>query len=691
MNSPFLQRQEKAQIGNDAGWVLEFYQEDRESGVLTPHPELRFLRVEDYNAEIRANLLGCENNRLQSGEYSFVIEGLTDEHYRTLSFNYSDRPTVLKLYLYWRDTIGSLEGYLASFTGFDNLYRLGEADLQSALVAVLAIKRVMRRAGSRRYETAIQAEERVTHALSQPADEAPTENLREILRHIENRTQIRIHFHPPEEASRSTNNTNANTNAATENTTASQTETNPGTEQVHLESGKTYRETIDELAARMEQATGKYGRGMLLIRDGDLYFGVRDIPLESGAEPKKLNLGNGLIEVSLDGASDSDPYFDRSSREHPPRLTHFRLTLKGRADLKPGDLVAFNCSPEDQTRTTPNFGDALVGIAGPMVPVLDEESANEVRLYINAVEHRLGRTSGFVTIVTGVSLHRSNNVWDSQSPAGSRPRSRNSSSPTASSSTAAAQSVRQIADRAVSSRYFTEMGEIRGMQTNGRGNQRETPGQTITVWRGLVAPDGRPTQASRLPIQRTNPTRLDAVPYATSFAWGKCGLVLPRYPGTRVLMSHRNGQGDDPIDMGALWESGHGPDSQAGDWWLILPVDVPEAERSTIDDDATPEEHTGKVTQDLVDAEGNRIIEVGEFTIRIGKENLRDAGTRPERPDDEGSMTIEHTKGGSKIVMTSDGSIVISAKSIEFNADDTITMNAKDVNVHVSGSMNVQD
>jgi hypothetical protein len=149
------------------------------------------------------------------------------------------------------------------------------------------------------------------------------------------------------------------------------------------------------------------------------------------------------------------------------------------------------------------------------------------------------------------------------------------------------------------------------------------------------------------------------------------------------MMAHRNGQGSDPVEVGALWESGHGPDSQAGDWWLILPVDVPESARSTISDTTTPKEHTGKVSQDLIDAEGNRIIEVGELTIRIGKDGLKNAGERPDRPDDKDSITIEHTKGESKIVMKPDGSVTITAKKIEFDAGSgDITMKAKNVNIN---------
>ncbi|MEK8105538.1 hypothetical protein NKG94_11055 [Micromonospora sp. M12] len=52
--------------------------------------------------------------------------------------------------------------------------------------------------------------------------------------------------------------------------------------------------------------------------------------------------------------------------------------------------------------------------------------------------------------------------------------------------------------------------------------------------------------------------------YLTPFAWGGCGLILPRYPGTRVALAYRNGAPDDPVEVGALWPTGHAPVSQPG-------------------------------------------------------------------------------------------------------------------------------
>ena len=142
------------------------------------------------------------------------------------------------------------------------------------------------------------------------------------------------------------------------------------------------------------------------------------------------------------------------------------------------------------------------------------------------------------------------------------------------------------------------------------------PTQTEKLRRGLVADDG--FLRGRAPRLRCTVNRFNAAPYASPFAWGQFGLVLPRYPGMRVLLAHRIGDPDDLIDIGALWERGKAPASKPGDYWLILPAAIDEADREQVADDQKPKEPGGKATNDLIDADGNRIIEVGKLTVRVG-------------------------------------------------------------------------
>jgi hypothetical protein len=465
----------------------------------------------------------------------------------------------------------------------------------------------------------------------------------------------------------------------------------PGSEERTFDRGTLYGRGMASLAETIEQSTGKAGRGMLLIRDGALHVGPRPIPLEGVA--KELTLATGLIETQIEAPVSADPTFMAAAPATPAgpaspserQRRQVKLTLKGRPDIRPGDTVKLDLPPEDVEQTMPSLGSARRGaLAGPLLYPLDGLSDQASSFYVVSVSHRLGRTSGFATTVTGVEFDESilDDAWDKPTPTGSpAAKVARATASFADAAVHAAHAIFQLAHDVASTGHFAEVGEVR-LVTAAGGPSAEPPAQTETLWRGLAPPDGRPNQARRLSVERTHPAPALGVAYATPFAWGPCGLVLPRYPGTRVLMVHRNGQASDPIDAGAIWQSGHGPQhAQAGDWWLILPVGA--VNRESVADDATPPEHTGKATNDLIDADGNRVIEAGEFTIRVGRDSLGNAGDRPARAGTPDSITIEHADGNARIVIEKNGGITIDAGT------GNITMKAANVKVQVTGTMDV--
>jgi hypothetical protein len=647
----------KVAIGNDAAWLLTFH-----TGYLNfidDDPVLEIGR-DDYYAEIRASLPGG----LEGGSYSFMIEGLIDKHYEKIAQGKKNAPTFVKLYLYCRDTNSSVAGYLTNLAGLTDVLDQSKAkNIPEALVAVLKIVSVTRKAGTRRYETTITAREHIFEKLNTTrlckgiAKDTTLEAVKELL---ETRIGSKGYkFYPTKRDGKR-----------------------------EFKGGSTIRELLENLGRSLENETGNYGRGMFLIRaDKDhvnsfLHIGKRPIPLAGdGKLPQNLMLSNGLIEVELLAPVMIDPNFDAcvNPGEDPPQRRQFKLTLKGRPDLKPGDMVRFDLPPEDVEKTTSGLlgalGDLAAAVAGPLLPSLgDSEFKHPATLYVASVEHALGRTSGFVTTITGVEVKKDNDAWDKHTDSSQNAPSQIQEAH-ASPEIEAARAVKQLSQGAVASKSFAEVGEIRQMNPETKGSNQSS--QTLTIWQGLEPGKGEPNQACSLPIQRPSPAPTSQVPYTTLFAWGKCGLVLPRYPGTRVLVTHRDGKSDDPIEIGALWESGHGPDSKPGDWWLSLPVGVSEQKRSAIAEAEKPQAHTGKVSQDLIDAEGNRIIEVGELTIRVGKDSLKNAGERPVQPSKPNCITIEHTKKGSKIVIDSEGNIEINA-----GKDGDITMTAKNLNIN---------
>jgi hypothetical protein len=655
-------------VGNDAGWLLGFHRETSSGRARTivDQPVLEIGR-DDYEGDIRASL----PEGLAGGTYTFTIEGITDADYRSIAQTGENAPTVVKLYLYWRDTTSSPGAYLASIAGVGG--KLKGSDISGGPVAVLSIVSVTRKVGERRYQAEVTARERVFALLdgSRLCDEgASVDSPSDATSQVVDPVLGNSNYHDP---------------SPHPEVPPPQPE-NAGDGAIHLEQRETAVQQLTRIAQALEERSGRYGRGMLLIRQGDLHVGMRDIPLEGDAKP--LTVAGGLVEPTVTGLMVADPTHDPCDGGFPQSRRQFQIVLKGRPDLFPGDTVQINLPDEDVSTT----GGGLLGAIGDLASSSLLPSASDTltdpktTIYVNGVEHRLGRTSGFVTTLTGVELQDGVDPWDPREyPHGILGSKQSSPHPNA--ETDAGRAVSESIETAATRRTAIDVGEVR--ETNNSGSS-EPPSQTELVWQGLEPSDGDHSQARRLAVSRPTPLPLRGVPYATPWAWGKCGLVLPRYPGTRVVLAHRHGRTDDAIDIGAVWESGHGPDSDPGDWWLILPVGV-EQDQSLSDGDV-PTEPSGNAVNDLTDKDGNRVIEVGELTVRVGANSLSSAGTRPARASDQGSITIEHADGGASIVVKSDGTITIhAAKNLELKSDADITMDAKNVKVTLSanGTMDV--
>jgi hypothetical protein len=651
-----------ATVGNDAGWTLAFHKENpAENWRIEPKPYL-VLGRDDYYAEIEAALPGDYSG----GKYAFVIEGMTDAHYRKI-----DDDDVVRLYLYWRDTNATPAGYLASVGGLtDQLNEFAVEALKDFMVAELVIASISRRVGRRRYETVVDARER---AFVRVRDKVLQGTLKKdtfgdaAIALTEN-VNVPVEFH-------------GFTPSGT--LVSSAANAHPGDDSFSADFGQSEARVLTMLGDAIEAVTEKHGRGMLLIRDGRIHVGPREIvgPLH---RPVELTHRDGLVQAVKD-APQMESTIDGVREQTGPN--QYRLTMKGRPDLKPGHVVSFVPAPEDLETTEPAsaLGAVVAGVAGPL---LAEEAVEEVlTLYVNSVQHKLGRASGFVTTLSGVALEPGEDGWDATAPPGTS----GLRGASASTSVGAARTIRSVALDAAAAARAPEVGEVRAANT-ATHDVEEPPPQTLTVWRGLTRPDGRGNQARRLDIRRKNPAVFEGVAYASPFAWGMCGLVLPRYPGTRVLMVHRNGEPRDPVEIGALWESGKGPDSEPGDWWLILPAGIPADRRASIADSETPpEEWFGTATNDLIDADGNRVIEVGELTVRVGR--LRDAGMRPKRAPLEHGVTIEHKDGGARITIGGDGKIVIEAAAdlelVSKQGDIKLKAETGSLDVKVANAMNV--
>ena len=353
-------------VGNDSGWALSFHTE--EAGKIVEKPVLLVGR-ERYYAEVEATL---PNGDLSGASYKFTIEGLVDADYGQIAQKGSKAPTVVRLYLYWRDTNQSFGGFLANLGGLTDLFSSFSIEqLKPALVAELAITRVSRQVGERRYETVVTAAERVSKQLAQRIVKEPikADGFRAAVLAIGDAAKVSIVPYMNETA---------------DPATAAKLDK----EKIRFDKGVAYRDALRKLAKRFEQASGKRGRGMMLVRDGTLYWGVRPIPLKG--EPKKLDLASGLIETQVVNSVSADKNFETTPVEREPRRRQLKLTLKGRPDIKPGDVVTLVLPPEELGDTVSSALTSAVSGVGSLVASLVVDSPL-TKAYVESVVHRLGR------------------------------------------------------------------------------------------------------------------------------------------------------------------------------------------------------------------------------------------------------------------------------------------------------------
>ena len=473
--------------------------------------------------------------------------------------------------------------------------------------------------------------------------------------------------------------------------------------------GARVSQALASLAQRLELVTGRYGRGMLLVRDGRLVVGPRLIPYT--ATPIPLSWATGLLAVEAaapivtDTATNVED--DQTGGFGPggvaiagggqTRRDQWTLTLRGRPDIKPGDAVTFATPAGEGVR--PGTAVTLLGsFAAPLFG--DDPAAATTRGYVAAVKHTLSRASGYLTVVTAVVLGANEDGWDRPTTPVTAAQARGTSAQSASQPDAGGKLSkaieRQVAER-VATLELAEVGEVRAFHA--AADTPQTNPQRLLLWQGTTpATDGKPAGAVRLPVERRTPLIKGDVPYATHFAWRKCGLVLPRYPGMRVLSVHRHGSPDEPIEIGALWSGSDGPNAHPGDYWLSLPVGVPESQRAQVDDGTVTTPHAGAVTNDLIDADGHRVISVANLRVRIGKPALDPAGHRPDPAPDDTLLSVEHSDGTTLLRIDSSGAVSVVAKgplhlkgdgiTLDAGTGD-VTMTAANVDVQVSNEMKV--
>jgi len=202
-----------------------------------------------------------------------------------------------------------------------------------------------------------------------------------------------------------------------------------------------------------------------------------------------------------------------------------------------------------------------------------------------------------------------------------------------------------------------EIGQIKsyteGSASTSSGDPTSPEPNTADVYFGQIY-DTKETQPSiHVEVQNSDKQVAKGKPIISPFAWHKCGLIVPVYPGMKTVLTHDLSLEDDSLVSGFIWSDKPAfapPPNKKGDWWLSLPVFTGGG------DPLIPPPDDTKITNDLTANSGLRVIEVSGLKITVGK--MQTLGTRPtEGKADE--FLIEHKKA--KIHIASDGSMEILA------------------------------
>jgi hypothetical protein len=379
---------------------------------------------------------------------------------------------------------------------------------------------------------------------------------------------------------------------------------------------------LDEIAER--------ANAELLVIDGKVFLGspIRYDNVAAAELDRSTNL------ASFQPFTREIPSADKLNFPDPvpaAQMTGFRFTVIGDPTMRPGQKIVIKNIKNYDSAANPEFR-------------------------IRQAEHQFSSTTGYVCI--GVATRR---LAD-----GALARDLD-----AAAERSAASAARDVNDRIRKQGFDNPVVEIASVKGASDPYQADLfYGQTAT---------GEETQLSINSAVRQDKDHVyQSKPIASAFAWRKCGLVTPVYPGMKGLVVHNRAVASDGIVAGYIWSRQPDfapPSNQSGDWWLCLPIDF----------DATqPPGDSTKAANDLTANNGCRIIELKGLNITVGAEGLKEIGNRPT-PGDAEVCTIAHASG--PLITLQKGQI-----DVQINADGTgpkLTMTSSGITL-TDGTLNVQ-
>lgn len=652
--------------GTVPAWAVVFFEER------TSRP-LATIGSDTYNGSVTANLPAD----LTGGVYQVVVEGMTDDHYRRIHNADIRGPVAAVIHLWWQDSPTGVLGDLARFTGLDHpLAAISPDPPPLSQVAVIRVERLWRRPGARRFEVVVDGRELVVARLSDAqAAPVPRPDLPTAIQVIADDAGVDVRQYGL--AGLTTSDGSAST-------------------AVPVMQGTALQALNGVLESTARPLLRRYGQPLAVIRDGVLHVGdwandgATRLPVLRGIDDDSglLGIERGALRRREPAAGDGAP---------SARLT-LAVTALGRPDLKPGDTLAVELPPEDFPKVDPpSVGAALLAplTRRPFGDLGPDPTTDFCR--VTEVSHRVSREQGFVTVVKAFVLAGGeDDGWDlGGGPAEVRDVRATPpiGEPHADSAQAFSTRFRGVIDNHLAGLAGRARSRVGVVHDHAAGVENDAlPRHTSEIWYATAPPDGFIGVARRAEITPDRHGEARQVPYVTPVAWGNFGLVLPRYPATRVLLVD-GGAPEQYVDAGALWAKDAGRESEAGDYWLALPVNVPQPEHLESAGEPPTEANQrpadGPATHDLTDRSGTRVIETARFVVRV----TDDLTKVPARPDVDagppGSVLIETRPASgppARMLLDADGGVTVTGASITFDAGQgDITFKAKDVNVKLAG------
>ncbi len=615
-------------VGFDAGWKIELRAAD--AGAPTDDGMIEISRSQ-YFGTVKVH----RTSAFVAPTFDVVIEGLSDDTHNTIV----GAPFVfVKILLGWRD-LGS--GAAAPFQDIGAVFSGSDGDDANYVEVIHGrLETYERLHGSFRYRTHMAGIDHRFRALRcTPAtklDVKPGDPARRYAELLAQQASVPLMLHPPDGPGE------------------------PIDEVIELEEGDTVAKALEKVARRAHGGGERAAIPMYVGVDG-LHFGPWTSPETGDAlTAKRLEMSTGLVESRPDVAPAPDACGDPFA---VPTELGFDLVLRGRPDLAVADKVEIEAEVPTPGSLPPTvadsvlggIGDVAAGIAG-MFGASPTPTFDAFRVV--SVRHEIDRARGFVTNVRVERQPEGAPATDTEPQAKSRTRTADEASRAALALQAAARAERRetaLLDVGVVAAQSVDVGEVEG---------RAFDPQRVEIHAGLVREAHPNATVNAEPVDV--PTTLFNKPYLTPFAFGATGLVVPHYPGTRVVDLNFRENIANAVVAGCIWPAGDEPVSELGDWWLSLPTEVEVLDRAAEPAEAAPP--SGPASHDLIDAHGGRAVHVRGLHIGVGDSELVAVGTRPDSaPVDE--ITIRH-KSGAEIHIDPDGNITISTPAdLRFEAN----------------------